>query len=243
MLSGCAGNVSPQLTSVFPDAAPAVRSVSAQTGSPQMAGSGEIIWQAERIENSAAEVLSFEMKGKSDRVKIVQQGSLDSWNWAPEQSGVYQVRVISTGENGHRSKGSWSKPFEITPPLKINNFSADRPAPQMAGASSINWSVAASGGVGEHSITFELERDSNATVVHSGTAATWTWLPDSAGNYRVRVIVKDALGNRVKSSWSDLYEITPPLVVDTPRPGKSAPQAALTKPIDWMIDATGGAPP
>ena len=205
-----------------------------------MAGSSVIVWQAESIENSDAEVLSFEMKESTGLINIVQQGPLDRWNWVPEQAGVYQVRVTAINANGDSSEGPWSEPFKITPPLEVNTFSPDRPAPQMAGASPINWAVAASGGVGEYSITFELEHGSNTTVVQSGTATTWAWLPNQAGNYRIRSIIEDSLGNRIESPWSETYEIVPELKVESFMPDLSSPQMAGTGPVNWTVSATGG---
>ncbi|MDA3833682.1 MAG: hypothetical protein PF495_09815 [Spirochaetales bacterium] len=241
VLSGCAGNVSPQLASVSLVNAPAVRTVTAQKSSPQMAGSEEIVWQAERIENSETEVFSFEIRGGNGRISIVQQGTVDKWSWRPEQAGTYQVRVISTGENGNKSTGPWSEPFEITPPLEIKKFTPDRPAPQMAGASQVNWAVAAIGGVGEHSITFELERNGGSpAVAQSGSASNWVWSADFAGNYRVRVIVEDALGHQAESAWSSLYEIAPPLVLKSLVPDQPTPQMVGTGPFPWTVSAVGG---
>ncbi len=49
----------------------------------------------------------------------------------------------------------------------------------------------------------------------AGLSPTWDFAPGEEGVYRVRVIAKDALGNRAESAWSPPYEVTRELARDS----------------------------
>ncbi len=118
---------------------------------------------------------------------------------------------------------------------------ADQPAPQMAGTGPITWSVAASGWVGNKTYLFELSHNEEIEqFAQEGPDTNWSWIPETAGLYRIRVVVADALGNKRQSDWSDPYEIMPPLEVSAPTPNNPASQYLLDSRIKWLAEARGG---
>ena len=60
------------------------------------------------------------------------------------------------------------------------------------------------------------------------------------GTYRVKVVVRDAIGNEVESGWSPEYTVVPKLVVSSLIPDKGSPQAAEMATVRWKVEAQGG---
>ncbi len=168
-------------------------------------------------------------------------GPARTWEWRPEQPGLYRVRGVLTDGLGNRLAGDWSEPFRIEPPLRIEALSSDRPAPQAALTVSVTWSISAFGGVAPLRYTFELARNDEAgRPVQEGAEAGWQWNPDREGEYRVRVDIEDARGNRVAGSWSPPYAIAPPIAISVPEPDNPADQSLLESRIRWQAQESGG---
>ncbi len=83
-----------------------------------------------------------------------------------------------------------------------------KPSPQRAASSAIRFTASASGGGGDLSYEFRTAKGTEETFRQAGPSPTWDWVPREEGLYRVKVVVKDALGNRAESGWSPSYEIT-----------------------------------
>ena len=77
--------------------------------------------------------------------------------------------------------------------------SPDRPAPQAAQMTTIRWSAVASGGVGPRTFEFWSFDGQEEVGEQKGFSTRWDWTPNKAGTYKVKVVVRDSLGNRVKS--------------------------------------------
>ncbi|MBF8258873.1 MAG: hypothetical protein HW377_1247 [Actinobacteria bacterium] len=60
------------------------------------------------------------------------------------------------------------------------------------------------------------------------------------GIYRVKVVVRDALGNAAESGWSPGYVVVPKLTVSSLSPDKASPQAAEMATVRWKVEAKGG---
>ncbi|WP_020675672.1 hypothetical protein [Geopsychrobacter electrodiphilus] len=211
--------------------------------SPQMAGTGPIVWRIAASGGVAPLTYDVELEknGTTSGFIGAPAGILA---WTPQAAGSYRLRTLVSDVRGNTEFGEWSQPFEIVPALTVEKISVDRPSPQMAGTGPVTWTVTTTGGVGQPVVHFEFEPEGGPSeIVQSGAAKNWIWPATEPGSYRVRVLVEDLQGNQVESHWYGFFKIAPSLRVQAPVPDKAAPQAALTKPITWVASATGGVVP
>ena len=122
----------------------------------------------------------------------------------------------------------------------ISSFTADKTSPQEANAA-INFNTVATSGTG--ALTYQYEVNSIVTRAFS-SIPSFTWTPSIAGDYTVKVTVKDA--NGVTTTSTQTYIISEPIVIpDTPlvinsfTTTKNSPQIAGTT-ITLDTSATGG---
>ena len=71
----------------------------------------------------------------------------------------------------------------------------------------MRWKVNATGGVEEREFSFLLSDGSGERAEQKGLSPAWDWSPRDPGIYRVKVVVRDAIGNIVDSGWSPEYRI------------------------------------
>src|SRR3972149_6752475 len=91
---------------------------------------------------------------------------------------------------------------ERTPlPLAIGSVSPYKGSPQAAEMATVRWQVEAQGGVGERTYAFWLADGKTEMAAQEGPSALWAWAPTTAGTYRVKAVVRDALGNAAESGW------------------------------------------
>jgi len=223
-------------------AAPIVlKSLGVDFPTPQMAGSRSITWRVLAAGGIGGLSTTIEVELDGGTPLIVQSGPAKSWLWSPEQPGNYRLRATLEDEQGNRLKSPWSGTYQIDTPLEIKQPVPGKPSPQAANTTPIAWMVEATGGVAPLSYEFELEQDGDIQPgVSTGALAGWAWQPVDAGQYRVRVRVTDLRGNRLESTWSNPYEIAPPLLVEPPVASLSSPQTAGTVAINWNVGAGGG---
>lgn len=221
-----------------------VSQLSSDRSSPQAALTNLVIWSVSADGGDSGLTYRFELEKNGVLQTSTSTAKSSSWQWNPNQPGEYRVRAKVTDRMGNAAQSNWSDPFHISPPLVINRLMANQPTPQMVLTSPVIWTAAASGGVGEITLAFEFgQLGEREKIVQSGSAASWIWQPDQAGEYRIRAIATDDLENRSVSPWYGPFQITPPLTVKAPITGKPSPQAAQSKPIDWMAVASGGVAP
>jgi len=171
---------------------------------------------------------------------VVQKGPSSEWDLTPMEAGVYRVNVVVTDELGNTVESGWSPEYRIEPELQIGETVYDKAPPQVAKMITIRWTAAATGGVGAYTYEFHSLRESAETLEQSGPSSSWDWAPIREGRYRIKVVVRDSLGNTAENDWSPEYEIAPPLVVEQPAPDKLSPQAVNLSSIWWFVKATGG---
>jgi TolB-like protein len=216
-----------------------LKSLAADRPGPQTVGTS-IRWQAQAVGGAGPLTYEFELRDESGRSLITQTGPSPELGWSPREAGRYQVRVTVNDAAGNAAAGDWSAPYEIVPRLEVKSLAPDRPAPQVAGMTSVRWRVEAFGGVGERRYEFQLRPEGGeATTQQSGSFSEWVWNPRAPGRFQVRVVTVDARGNRAAGDWSEPYEIAPMLAVGRLQAAKSAPQTAGTA-IRWQAEASGG---
>jgi len=197
-----------------------------------------ISWHVDMHDETEDKFYEF-IVSDGEKAITVQQGSEAQWQWRPEKAGTYRVKVIVTDSLGKKTSSKWSKPYEVVRKPKLEKFLPDRPAPQAANTTAINFEATAAGGLGKLTYTFTVKGDKGESIGQSGTASAWRWKPETAGDYRIKVVVSDTLGNSTESSWID-YKIVPEIKLEELKPDKPFPQAANTTAISWQAAAAGG---
>jgi TolB-like protein len=91
--------------------------------------------------------------------------------------------------------------------LTIASFSPDKASPQTAEMATVRWKVTATGGVGSKTYSFWSTDGQVETGEQKGALPTWDWSPQVPGTYRVKAVVRDAIGNIVDSGWSTDFRI------------------------------------
>ncbi len=94
-------------------------------------------------------------------------------------------------------------------PLRVKSLLPDRSAPQAAEMATVKWEAVVTGGAGPRTYAFVLSDGTSERTVQEGPEASWSWSPQSAGTYRVKVVARDSLGNVADRVWASDYEITP----------------------------------
>jgi hypothetical protein len=167
-------------------------------------------WKAEATGGVGKHTFEFCIHdGKGE--KAVQSGALPTWEWKPVEPGTYRVRVVVRDSLGNTAESGWSPGYVVVPKLVVTSLSSDSPSPQPALISNIRWTADGKGGVKDKTYAFWRFDGKEEKMVQSGPSPIWEWSPGTAGTYRVKVVVRDSIGNTVDGGWSPDYVIGPPL--------------------------------
>lgn len=98
-------------------------------------------------------------------------------------------------------------PERVPPPFTIESVTPDKGSPQAAEMATVRWKVDTSGGVGDRTVEFRTTDGTEEKPERVGPSASWDWFPRDPGIFRVKGIVRDAIGNVVESGWSPEYRI------------------------------------
>lgn len=125
---------------------------------------------------------------------------------------MYILGVRAKNENGEIIRKEIN--YEIKDELSITNFSIDCMSPQEI-KKTINISADSIGGTGKILYKFYI-KDKNETKILQdfNENKTVKWVPDTPGNYKIIVEVKDSTGNIVKNEKSD-FVINDKLKINT----------------------------
>ncbi len=182
------------------------KTTAADKPSPQAANMTSIRWTIRATGGVGSYTYEFYLR-RGNEERIVQSGALPYWNWKPDAAGLYSVKAVVRDTLENTADSGWSPAYEIVPELIAEITAADRSSPQAAKMANIRWTVKSAGGVGHHAYEFHLLKGEEDRVVQSKTIPYWDWRPDDTGTFRVKVIVRDHLGNTADSGWSPEYEI------------------------------------
>lgn len=239
LLSGCAvvPAVRPMVERVPPPLT--IKSVSPDKGPPQAAEMSTVRWQVEAEGGTGERIYSFRLTdGKKERV--VQEGPSAAWSWVPTVPGSYRIKAVVRDSLGNGVESGWSPEYAVVPILEVFPVTSDKESPQAAEMGTVRWTAKAAGGVGKRRYSFRLADGKGEKVVQEGASALWSWAPAMAGSYRVKVAVRDAVGNEVENGWSPEYTVVPKLAVSSLSPDKASPQAAEMATVRWTVIAIGG---
>ena len=220
-----------EVSSLFPNKKP-----------PQAAEMATVRWQVEVRGGAGERAYTFRVTdGKVEQV--AQEGASPLWNWVPAAAGSYRVKAVVRDALGNVAESGWSPEYEVVPRMEVSPATADRGSPQAAKMATVRWSVEAKGGAGEPTYAFRITDGKEERVVQEGESASWAWAPVAPGTYRVRVVVRDAIGNAVENGWSPVYEVVPSPVVESLFPDRPAPQEAGATAVLWSAASSGGVGP
>ena len=217
----------------------AISSHSPDKPPPQAAEMATVRWRAEVTGGVGERTFEFRIHDGRDE-KTVKTGSSPVWDWTPAEPGTYRVKVVARDAAGDTVESGWSREFGIGPKLVISSVAADKASPQAAETARIRWSADASGGIGERSFEFRITDGKEEKAVQKGPSGIWDWSPLKPGTFRVKVVVRDAIGNTVDGGWSPEYTVVPRLVLSSLFPDRTSPQAAEMAAVRWQAAASGG---
>ena len=119
--------------------------------------------------------------------------------------------------------------------LAVSSVKADKTSSGVG--ATITWTASASGGTGTLRYYFNLYKDGTKLTARSySTANTFSYTPEEAGSYKVRVYVKDADGTKV-SKLSAAITVAP-LTLSSVKADKAT--ADTEEKITWTAAASGG---
>jgi hypothetical protein len=182
---------------------------------PQAARMTTIRWSA--VASGGVGPRTFEFWSFDGQEEVGEQkGFSTRWDWTPNKAGTYKVKVVVLDSLGNRVESSWSQGYEVAPPLVVEAPVPDQQSPQAPRLKVIRWSAAASGGVGGHAFEFTVTDGKEENRGQESPSSIWEWRPKKVGTYRMKAVVRDALGNRAESGWSFQYSISNEMVYTVP---------------------------
>ena len=217
----------------------AVSSLSPSKASPQAAGMATVRWKI--IATGGVGSYHYDFRTTDGQVETGEQkGVLPTWDWSPKTPGSYRVKVVVRDALGNTTESGWSSVYTVAPPLVVSLPSPDNVSPQMAGMATVRWKAQATGGVGDRTFEFRVTDGKEEKSVQGGPSDFWIWSPVMPGTYRVKAVVRDAIGNTVDTGWSSEYVVVPKLALLSVSPDKVSPQAAGISTVRWKAEAVGG---
>ncbi|MHB1024584.1 MAG: hypothetical protein ACYC24_02630 [Desulfobacteria bacterium] len=216
-----------------------VLSITSDKASPQAAEMAKIRWKVIAAGGVGSYRYEFRITDGQEE-KAEQAGVLPTWDWSPKVPGLYRIKVVVRDAIGNAVDGGWSSTYLVTPPLVVSLLPPEPVSPQVAGMGKIRWKVNAMGGVGERTIEFRTTKGTEEKQEQGGPSDLWDWLPQEPGTYKVKAVVRDAIGNAVDSGWSPEYPVVPKLRIVSLSSDKFSPQAAAVSMVRWNVHATGG---
>ena len=163
--------------------------------------------------------------------------------WVASASFTYPVELAGNYALRVSVKDDQSTVVKVSPviavveaPLQLQAVAADTETADTA--TTITWNVASEGGVGKKQYSYKLYCGS-AVLSTSDWAdnSTFTYTPTDAGNYALKVTVKDSKGSKALTS-KVLRVSAAPLSVTAVQ--ADAADCAAGVPITWNVSLTGG---
>jgi hypothetical protein len=209
----------------------AIQSVTTSSVSPQEVGTSI------NIKALATGLGSIQYKyvvTKDSKTTVLKDySSVNEVAWKPTESGTYVINVSAKDATGKIV--NVNKTFVINNAITINDFKTSSVSPQLIGTAIKLEGTAVGNGSVQYS--YEVEKNNVKTVLIAySTANNVVWTPKEEGTYKLRMLVKDALG---KTSVKEIsYVVIKPLVADTVKVSQTAPQF-IGSAITLTASATG----
>lgn len=136
----------------------------------------------------------------------------NSYSWTPTAAGTYTLKVTVKDSKGNTASKSISS-------YTVNEVSSNAPvissATVSADTAKVNDTVAikttVKSGTGTPNFKYTVKINDTTVVTAkdvSSRSYTYNWVPDTAGTYKIEVVVNDADGNRASKVISNSYKVT-----------------------------------
>ncbi len=172
-------------------------------------------------------------------IKKVAYSMANTLSYRPSSAGSYSVRVYVKDDAGTSAKLEGGAVLVKTG-LEITAINANYT--DISVGNTVTWTATAKGGSGTLQYCFYVLKDGTAIKKGSySTANTFSYKPTSAGNYTVRVYVKDGAGSSTKQEGGavSVSSSTPgALTVSSIMPNKTTANVGET--VTWTATASGG---
>ena len=219
-------------------AAPAISSVKADATS---AKTGETItWTAKASGGSGTLKYYFILYKNGKKVKTRSYSTKNTFSYTPKGEGTFKVKVyVKDGEGTKVNKTGASVTVTSAAPT-ISSVKAG--ISSAYAGEKITWTATASGGSGTLKYYFVLYKDGKKIKTRSySTAKTFSYTPEEAGSYKVKVYVKDSSGAKAnKTSGKIAVTLGPPAILSV-KAGKTS--SAVGEKITWTAKAVGSEQP
>jgi uncharacterized protein (UPF0248 family) len=191
-----------------------------------------ITWTV-NAEGTGLQYAYYVYKGTT-RVAAIGYSSNNKLTWTPKEAGDYYIRVYAKDSGGKIAIKN-SAVIKVSTPLKINSVTAN-----VQGTSSVNtpitWTVNATG-TGLQYAYYVYKGTTRVATIWYTSNNKLTWTPKEAGDYYVRVYVKDS-GGKTAIKNSAVIKVSAGVTIKSVTANVQGTSTKGT-PITWTVNATG----
>ena len=208
---------------------------SATTGEP-------ITWTATASGGTGTLQYYFIVYKDGTKVKTRAYSTANTFSYIPAEPGTYKVKVY-VKDAADTKVNKTSTGVTVTAAATTPTISSVKAGATSAYAGEkITWTATASGGTGTLQYYFILYKDGTKVKTRAySTVNTFSYTPLEAGTYKVKVYVKDTVGNKVnKTSTAVTVTLGPPAIISV-KAGKTS--SAVGEKITWTATAVGSEQP
>lgn len=95
------------------------------------------------------------------------------------------------------------------PPLRIEAVQITQRGMAVEKTGRLDWTVTTSGAQGEATVELRSLKQNVESLESTGTTPKGSWIPNTPGEYRVKIIVHDQMGRSAVSAWSEPFSFAP----------------------------------
>ena len=222
-------------------AAATVLTISSIKAGVTSATTGETItWTAKASGGTGTLQYYFILYKDGTKVKTQAYSTKNTFSYAPKGAGTFKVKVyVKDAADAKVNKTSAGVTVTSAAPA-ISSVKAG--VTSAYAGEKITWTATASGGSGTLKYYFILYKDGVKIKTRSySTAKTFSYTPEEAGSYKVKVYVKDSTGAKsYKTSGKIAVTLGPPAILSV-KAGKTS--SAVGEKITWTAKAVGSEQP
>ena len=200
-----------------------------------------ITWTTKAAGGTGTLKYLFNLYKDGTKIKTRSYSTTNTFSYTPTEGGTYKVKVyVKDAADTKVSKNSTSVTVTAAATPAISSVKAGKTS-AYAGEK-ITWTAAASGGSGTLQYYFILYKDGVKIKTRSySTTKTFSYTPEEAGSYKVKVYVKDSAGTKVsKTSAAVTVTLGPPAILSV-KAGKTS--SAVGEKLTWTAKAVGSEQP
>ena len=221
----------------------AVPTITSVTANKTTAAVGEAItWTAKASGGIGTLKYCFFLYKDGTRIKTQAYSTKNTFSYTPTEPGTYKVKAY-VKDAADTKVYKTSKGVTVTAAAAGPTISSVKAGVTSAYAGEkITWTATASGGSGTLKYYFILYKDGVKIKTRAySTTNTFSYTPEEAGSYKVKVYVKDSAGSKVsKTSAAVTVSLGPPAILSV-KAGKTS--SAVGEKLTWTAKAVGSEQP